>query len=152
MHKYILFIFLLLTPFFGWSQTGSEIETLLATPNITYAQAARLVLEASEAAVFANPEEAFRFAAGRGWLPKKAASNGTAQLGGIALLLMRSFDLKGGVIYRSVKNAHYAFRDIVWLGLTRGQRDPAAKVSGGDLLYMVNRLLALKEDEAGETR
>ncbi|GHV86127.1 hypothetical protein AGMMS50230_17350 [Spirochaetia bacterium] len=148
MHKYILLIFLMLTPLLGWSQTGSEIETLLAAPKLTYAQAARFVLEASETVAIDNPEEAFRFAAERLWLPKNAAPAGTARLNGISLLIMQSFGLKGGLFYSAFKNPHFAYREMVYRELILGRADPDMAVSGDDLLFMVNRLLAFREAEA----
>ncbi|MCL1928904.1 MAG: OmpA family protein [Treponema sp.] len=127
--------------------TAVEIETLLNTNAVTYAQAARLVLEASEVTVTADTAEAFQYAADRKWLPKKASANETARLDGIALLVMRSFDIKGGLFYSLSRSPHYAYRELVYKQIILGRTDPAMAVSGDNFLYILNRVLSIKEAE-----
>ncbi|MDR0322234.1 MAG: hypothetical protein LBI28_12100, partial [Treponema sp.] len=78
---------------------AEEIETLLSTNAVTYAAAARFLLEASDTMATSDPNVAFRYAAERNWLPKKAGANDAARLDGVSLLLMRSFGIKGGILY-----------------------------------------------------
>lgn|GEM_PF-3859303 len=78
---------------------AEEIETLLAAQAVTYAQAARFVLDAAEAAAFDSPAQAFAFALQRNWLPAGASPDTPARLDGVSLLLMRSFDLRGGILF-----------------------------------------------------
>ena len=131
----------------GWAQTAAarEIDALLAAPSLTYGQAARFVLEASEAASSPGPDAAFSFAAERGWLPKKAAASQTARLDGVALLIMRAFDLKGGMFYSAAKNPHYAYRALVYQNVIQDRADPAMPVSGEFLLFMTGRVMSVKE-------
>ena len=131
--------------FLAAQTTAAEIETLLASPAVTYAQAARFALEAAEVTATANGEEAFNYAAERKWLPKKAKPGDTAKLNGISLLLMEAFNLKGGWFYTMVRNPHYAYRELVYMGVIKGRTDPQMAVSGDDFLYMVNRILSAKE-------
>ncbi|MCL1815637.1 MAG: OmpA family protein [Treponema sp.] len=128
-----------------WAQTAQKIETLLDTPAITWAGAAVFALEAADRAVFSNPADAFAYAAERKWLPKDAAPQDTARLNGIALLLMGSFDIKGGIFYSLAKNPHYAYRELVYREVIEGRIDPDMTVSGEDFLYYINRLFALRE-------
>jgi hypothetical protein len=132
----------------GWAQTAAarEIDALLAAPVLTYGQAARFVLEAAEAASTPGPEAAFSFAAERGWLPPKAAAGQTARLDGVSLLIMRAFDLKGGMLYSAAKNAHYAYRNLVYQKVIQGRADPAMPVSGEFLLFMTGRVMSIKEN------
>jgi hypothetical protein len=53
--------------------TAEEIETLLSTNAVSYAAAARFLLEASGAMTTNDPEAAFRYATEQNWLPKSAA-------------------------------------------------------------------------------
>ena len=129
------------------AQTADEIETLLATGAVTYGRAARFVLEAADVTVTADPGQAFQYAAGQNWLPKKASANDAARLDGIALLVMRSFDVKGGMFYSVTKNPHYAYRELAYKKVIFGWIDPAAAVSGDDLLYIVNRIIARQEKQ-----
>jgi len=130
-----------------YAQTAQEMETLLETQAVNYAQVTRFVLEASETLATADQEEAFRYAAERGWLPTNAAPEDAARLNGVALLLMRSFDLKGGVFYGLFKSPHHAYRELAYKGFIRGNTDPDMPVSGQQLLLIISRILAVKEKE-----
>ena len=143
----LLFLILTLSaPLF--SQTAARLEVLLEKTEMTWLEVTAFVLEASEAGAHSNAQEAFNFAAGNNWLPKNAESDGTAQLNGVALLLMQSFNLKGGMFYRMAKSPHHAYRELVFKKVIRGNTDPLMSVSGKDLLLMIGRLLAMQENAA----
>jgi len=129
------------------AQTADEIETLLNTNAVTYAQAARFLLEASDTMVTSDPEEAFDYAAQQGWLPKKVSANDTARLDGISLLMMRSFGIKGGLFYSITKSRHYAYRELTYRDAIQGRADPGMNVSGERLLFYTGRILS----QFGET-
>jgi hypothetical protein len=124
--------------------TALEIEALLDTQAISYGQAARFVLEASDTLVTDSPEDAFNYAVQQGWLPAKLTSGANARLDAISLLLMRSFGMRGGIFYSTVKNAHYAYLELVYRNVIIGRHDPAMPVSGAKLLFYVNRILAMQ--------
>ena len=130
------------------AQTAARLEALLEKPTITWSDAAVFVLEASEVAVYGNPADAFAFAMEKKWLPKGAGPDDTARFSGIALLLMQSFGLKGGIFYGVAKSPHHAYRELVYKGIIRGDADPGLAVSGGELLLMINRIFSIKEKEA----
>jgi len=124
--------------------TAEEIETLLNSKTVTYAQAARFVLEASNALTTDNSEEAFNYAVQQDWLPKQLSSNDSARLDYISLLIMRSFNIKGGIMYTLTKSPHYAYRELAYLNVIQNRSDPSVLVSGEQLLYCINRILAME--------
>jgi hypothetical protein len=126
-------------------QTAAEMETLLNTGAVTYAQAARFVLQAADAAAIANPAEAFRFAQEKNWLPKDVSPETQARLDGISLLFMHAFDIKGGLFYSLFKNPHYAYRELVYRQAIQGRADPHMAVSGYQLIFITNRILESNE-------
>ena len=130
------------------AQTADKIEALLTTPAVTYAQAARFILEASEEAKTSDPTEAFNYALARKWLPKKASPDTTAQIEGVSLLFMRAFNLKGGLFYTIAKNPHYAYRELVYRAVIQGKSDPHMNVSGEQLLFITGRILSILENSA----
>jgi outer membrane protein OmpA-like peptidoglycan-associated protein len=150
----ILAIFCLLTVPSSLSaqSTAAEIETLLETKVVTYAQAARFVLEAADVRITNNPEEAFYYAVQRNWLPKNVTSNDPAQLNKISLLLMRSFNVNGGLFYSIFKNPHYAYRELVYKNVIQGRHAPSMQVSGERLLFFVNRIFSIQEGTFAEER
>jgi hypothetical protein len=124
------------------------METLLSTNAVTYAAAARFLLEASDTMATSDPDEAFRYAAERNWLPKNSSANDPARLDGVSLLLMRSFGIDGGIMYTLTKNAHYAYRELAYKNVIQGNTDPAMNVSGERLLFITNRVFSLLENIA----
>ena len=130
------------------AQTAQKVETLLSEPAISWSTAAAFVLEAADLNVFSNPVDAFRYAQERKWLPKKASAGEQASLNGVSLLLMEAFKLRGGLFYSITKNPHYAYRELVYKDIITGRTDPEMAVSGDDFLYMISRILSLKDEEA----
>ncbi|MDR2717260.1 MAG: OmpA family protein [Treponema sp.] len=139
----ILFFGLLSAPL--CAQTAAELEELLQTRAVTYAQAARFVLEAADAASLKDQNLAFAFAAEQRWLPQKSVPCEPAKLDGVSLLLMRSFDVKGGVWYSLTKHHRYAYRELVYQDIIQGRADPKMTLSGEQLLFLINRLLSVQE-------
>ena len=145
MKKYqflLTFCLLLILPVLLPAQTAAEIEELLNTKAVSYEQAARFLLEAADLSAPRTPPEAFQYAAERRWLPKKAVAGGEASLQGVSLLVMRSFNLKGGLFYSIFKNPHYAYRELVYQDVIQGRSDPQMAVSGETLLFIVNRVIS----------
>jgi len=145
-------IFLLFFFFFGAfcvlsAQTAAEVETLLKAPSVTYAQAARFAIKASEAAAINNPGEAFNFAVEQKWLPKNVSPDSEARLDIISMLYMGSFRLKGGLFYSLFKNPHYAFRELAARKAFKGKSDPQTVVSGEQLLFITSRILSIVEEK-----
>jgi len=142
----LLILCLLVTPAFLFAQsTAEEIETFLSASTVTYAQAARFALEAAGVLAADNPEEAFAFALQRNWLPGKADPGDYARLDHISLLLMASFDMKGGLMYSIFRNPRYAYRELIHLNVIQNRASPSIFVSGEMFLFYVTRMLALNE-------
>jgi outer membrane protein OmpA-like peptidoglycan-associated protein len=134
------------------TSVAQELENLLASSSVTYGQAALIILQASDNALTSSPEEAFRYAFSREWLPKSASASAPARLDGISLLIMNSFNMRGGMFYSLFKNAHFAYRELEYLYIIQGRTDPAMKVSGEELLFYVGEVLALQENQVARDR
>jgi hypothetical protein len=130
-------------------QTAAEMDELLDTGEITWAQACRFVLPAagalgehtSSSAAFARAEE-------KGWLPKGASADKPVSLGGLSFLIMESFSIRGSSLYALFPGPRYAFRQLDYLGLLPGQRDPALKVSGERFLLILGGVLNYRGDRS----
>jgi len=133
-----------------YAGTAGKLEALLDKNPVTLSEAAALILEASgiqnDAQFFNNPLYAFLYAKEKKWLSEKSAHNEYARLDRIALIIMRSFELKGGVFFSLVKSPHYAYRELVYKNVIRNMPDPHVFVSGKDLLLIISRLLSMKEN------
>jgi hypothetical protein len=128
-------------------QTAAEMDALLDSPEITWAQACRFVLPAAGALEADAPAPAaFDAALEKGWLPKGAAAEGPVNLGGLSFLIKQSFSIKGSALYALFPGPRYAYRQLDYLGLLPGQRDPALKVSGERLVQILGRVLNYRGD------
>ncbi|MCL2442374.1 MAG: OmpA family protein [Treponema sp.] len=121
--------------------TAMEIETLLNTRAVTYAQASRFVLEAANVLAADNPIDAFNYAVQQSWLPGNVSPDGQARLNHISRLLMGSFNMSGGIMYSITKNSHYAYRELVYLNIIQTRSAPSMYISGERLLFYVSRIL-----------
>ena len=131
--------------FYLFSQTAQKIERLLGINAVSYGDAAQLALEAADVLAATTTTAAFSYALEQGWLPGRVEAGDSARLDTVSLLLMKSFDIQGGLFYRFTKNSHYAYRELVYLNVIQGIHDPSIAVSGDLLLFMVNRLLSYRE-------
>ena len=119
------------------AQTANQIESLLNTKAVTYEQAAWFVLSAADI----DEQDTFNFAVQQNWLTKKAAPENQINLRQVSLLIMQAFNIKGGPMYSITKNAHYAYREMVYQNLIQGRSDPGMAVTGELLIFMVNQAL-----------
>jgi hypothetical protein len=144
--KYLLCSLLFVICSFIYGQTAAELETLLYTDAVNYGQAARFVLKAADI-TDTSPENAFRYASERNWLPAAATQDTAAKLDGISLLIMLAFNMKGGAFYTMMKTPHYAYRELLYQNIIQGRADSDMPVSGDLLLFVVNRVLEQMEGD-----
>ena len=140
----LILLCLLVKPVFA-QPAGDEMEALRNISAVTVAQAAHFILEAAGVLVTKNSGDAFDFVRQQKWLPGRAAPDDSVRLDHTALLLMRSFKMQGGIMYSIFKSPRYAYRELVYLNVIQGQTTPAMNVSGGQMLFLVNRLFALHD-------
>jgi hypothetical protein len=115
------------------------MDLLLETPAVSCAQAARFTLAAAEIPD-RDAGDAFTLARERGWLPEKAGPDSPIRLGELCFLLMKAFNMKGSFLYALFPGPRYAFRELDYLRLVPGRRDPALKVSGENFLRILEAL------------
>ena len=142
----VLCIFFI-TPFFLQAQTAAELETLLESSAITCSEAAWFVLSASQAASGDNSQAAFETAMNNGWLPKKATADDPITLGPLSFLMMKTFGIKGGLLYLIFPGPRYAFRNLVSRSIIQGAADPAMQVSGDRFLQILGNVLNIAGGE-----
>jgi outer membrane protein OmpA-like peptidoglycan-associated protein len=142
---FFLFGMILTSTAFLQAQIAAEMDTVLSTRTVSFAQASRFVLAVADTAdEHSAAGAAYTLARGKGWLPKKAAPDSPVRLGELCFLVMRAIDMKGSFLYALFPGPRYAFRELDYLGLIPGRRDPALQVSGEELLRMVDMITAWK--------
>jgi hypothetical protein len=122
------------------------MDAVLESQALTYAQAARFILPAAGAAVEnLSAEAAFAAALDKGWLPQTTAAGDPARLDVLALLLMKAFDLEGGLLYRVFSGPRYAYRELVYKRIIQGQVDSSMFLSGEDFFRVLGRTMDFAE-------
>jgi outer membrane protein OmpA-like peptidoglycan-associated protein len=134
------------------AQTAAEMDALLEARAVSFAQAARFVLVTADAvAETSPPEAAYTLAGEKGWLPQKARADDPISTGEVCFLIMKAFDMKGSFLYSLFPGPRYAFRELDYLGLIPGRRDPALRLSGEGLLRILSMTSAYTGKGAAET-
>jgi hypothetical protein len=125
------------------------MDLLLETKEISLAQASRFVLAVAELTdAETETGAAYALAKGRGWLPEQAGPDSPVSLGELCFLIMEAFDIRGSFLYALFPGPRYAYRELDYLRLIPGRRDPWLRVSGERLL----RILDMVSGYQGENR
>ena len=124
--QHLLLYLLIFLSSFAFAQTASELDNLLTTETLSAAKAARFVLGAADllpAGLSGAEAEraAYAAASSNGWITIGAEE--TITLKATAFLIMKAFDLKGGVMYSLLGNPRYAYREMVYRKLIPGFAD-----------------------------
>jgi outer membrane protein OmpA-like peptidoglycan-associated protein len=135
-------ILLIFCAFSAWAQTAAELEGLLDTDQITYTQAAWFTLASVPETPPTDQAAAFALALERGWLPKNAEPGGPVKLRNLSLLLMKAFDIEGGLMYRLFPGPRYAYREMSRRGFIEGRSYPGFTVSGERFMQILGRILS----------
>jgi outer membrane protein OmpA-like peptidoglycan-associated protein len=131
------------------AQTAAELERVLALPSVSYGDAAWLVLSAAGTALPENSAGgAYRFAVDNKWLPKKAGEAESVTLGGLSLLIMKAFNIKGGFMYTLFPGPRYSCRELTYRKIIQGRAYSTLTVSGERLLRVLSRALDYTGDTA----
>jgi hypothetical protein len=128
-------------------QTAADMDELLDTRAITWAQACGFVLPAAGALdPDVSAETAFEMAREKGWLPKGASAQSPLNLGGLSLLIVQSFSIKKSLLFVLFPGPRYAYRQLEYLELMPGLRDPEMRVSGERFLNILSWVLNYRGD------
>jgi len=150
-----LILFLLMLPVLAFApsalqaQTAEELDIMLQADTVSGSQASRFVLGAAdllpEGVSGASAERAaFDMAASNGWIT--AAASDALTMKETAFLIMKAFDLKGGMMYTLLKNPRYAYREMIYRRFIQGQTDQNMKVTGPKLLQILDRTMGFTDD------
>ena len=151
-YRYFLLPVLLLLPALAFAQTAAEMDSLLASDTVSAAQAARFVLGAADLLPELSGADAenaaYGMASSNGWV--KAAAGESVTYKDTAFLIMKAFDIKGGVMYSLFGNPRYAYREMVYRKIIQGRTEGAMPVTGARFLQILDR--ALRHAEGGGTQ
>ena len=158
--KRSMLLLLLLLPVFVFTprmldaQTAAEMDDMLKAETVSAAALARFALGAADLLPqgLSGPvaeRTAYDTAKSNGWI--NAAEDDNATLKDAAFIIMKAFDLKGGILYSLFKNPRYAYREMIYQNLIHGHADQSMEVTGQRLLLILDKTIAYV-DQQGETK
>ncbi|MDR1421066.1 MAG: hypothetical protein LBI86_11890 [Treponema sp.] len=127
-------------------QTAAEMDRLLDAGEITCGEAAWFTLASTEDNPPSGPAAAFTLAMERGMFPKNTGSGRPLTMGGLSLLMMKTFKIEGGLMYRLFPGVRYAYREMTRQGFMEGRAYPNLRVSGEQFLFVLGTLLSRSGD------
>jgi hypothetical protein len=128
------------------AQSSGFMDGLLGAKEASFGQLSYLVLAASDRlGAEADQAGAFKMLQDLGWAPKAARADDPMTLASYAYILMRAFDMKGGILYSLFPSPRYAYREFVSRSIVQGRSDPLDPVDGASAI----RILGSVSDNAG---
>ena len=142
---------LLLLPACVFAQTAAEMDLLLQSETVSAAKSARFVMGAADllpAELHGAAAEmaAYEMALSKGWI--RAAAEEDFTMKDTAFLVMKAFDLKGGIMYSLFRNPRYAYREMIYRNLITDPMNGTMKVSGSALLVILDKTIHCADEAA----
>jgi hypothetical protein len=129
------------------AQSGEYLDRVLDQDVLLVGQGAYLALSASGyLPADTTEEEALRNLQRLGWAVKRKSGDDPITLGEYSQLLMRVFELPGGMMYQFFKVPRYALRELAYREFVQGRGAPGDPVSGVRALRILGRFLDWKEE------
>jgi len=133
--------FLLLSaPLFA--QSNSVIDSVLSQKQASFEDSVYLILTAGNLLPSSGSvQDALDILKQKGWLTIPAKPDAPITFGQYAFLLMKTFNIPGGVLYSLFPGPRYAGREVDYKGWTPSNLSPYEGLSGRDALYILRSYL-----------
>jgi hypothetical protein len=127
------------------AQSNEKVDSLLAQVQARTDATCYLVLAAGgKVAESAEPETAYAAAVAGASLASARQASEPIRLDDYCYLVMRTFGLKGGLMYTIFPGPRYAYRELVSLGIVNPGGGPGRTVPGDEVLLILRRAMELR--------
>lgn len=134
-------IFLIVTTAFG--QSAEKVDKILETEKATFGQVAYLIQTAlnggSDGLDFDTAFDRFK-SEHQNLIRDSVTAEDVIPAKTYAFLLMKAFNIKGGLMYRIYPCPRYAYRDLRYLAVIQDKNTPNAPMTGTALLRIFGRI------------
>ena len=134
-------VFLIAAAAFG--QAAEKIDKILETEKATFGQATYLIQTAlndgSDELDFETAFDRFKNE-NENLIRNSVSAEDVIPIKTYAFLLMKAFDVKGGMMYRIYPCPRYAYRDLRYLAVIQGKNNPDALMTGSVMLQILGRI------------
>lgn len=134
---------LFLTVAASFGQSAEKLDKILETEKATFGQAIYLIQTAlNDDSDELDFDTAFnRFKSGNENLIRDSVTaEDVIPIKTYAFLLMKSFNVKGGLMYRIYPCPRYAYRDLRYMAIIQDKNDPNAPMTGAEMLQIFGRI------------
>ena len=126
-----------------FGQAAEKIDKILETETATFGQATYLIQTAlddgSDGLDFETAFERFK-SENQNLIRDSVTAEDVIPVKTYAFLLMKAFDVKGGMMYRIYPCPRYAYRDLRYLAVIQGKNNPDASMTGASMLQILGRV------------
>jgi hypothetical protein len=123
------------------AQDAAFIERISSSNALSCAEAAYLVMVGAEKTNEAeSPDQALIDARTLGAATTSMTGESPIRMDRFAFMIMKAFELKGGIFYSLFPSPRYAYRELISKGVIQGNADPADPVDGSMALRMTGRV------------
>jgi len=129
------------------AQSNWLIDELLKEEQATFGKSAYLCLMAAKLIPnWAGVNEAMAYLQQANWGMTIKKADEPILLGELAYLLMKSFNISGGIMYSLAPGPRYACRELAYLDLISGRASPSRFITGERALQIVSNVAAWMEE------
>jgi hypothetical protein len=128
------------------AQSNTLIDALLDSPTASFGDAVYLALSAARIVPeTATPDEAVKSLVDGNRRFSGRSAEGPITLGEYAFVLMKAFDIRGGIFYSIFPGPRYACRELAFLGLLDGKAGPNRRLAGDEAVRVLGKVLEYRE-------
>ncbi|MEW5816897.1 MAG: hypothetical protein AB1798_16060 [Spirochaetota bacterium] len=129
-----------------FAQFNSVMDKLIVEEKATFGKAAYIVcLSVKLIDENATVEEALKILQEKGWVKPSRTVDSPITLGEYAFIIMKAYNMKGGLFYSIFPGSRYASKELAFKGYITGNSSWLRKISGEELLRILGRVLQAKE-------
>lgn len=126
-----------------WAQSNTVMDSLLSQKQATFGDAVYMVMTAiKQVPESASQGDAIKALEGDGWGVKILDTSNPITLGEYAFLLMRAFNMHGGIMYGLFPGPRYAARELAYLRLIYGDTSPYRTISGREVVEILGSVMS----------
>ena len=131
------------------AQSDEVIDELLAEKKASFGKSAYIVLTATGMiSEDASEDKALSLIREKGWKSLKKDIEEPINLGELSYIIMKAFEMKGGLMYTLFPRPRYASRELSYLGMISGSFEMYRVPSGEEVLRILGRVIDWKETQS----
>ena len=127
------------------AQSNELLDQLLQESQASFGDVVYLTLAAAKIVPeTATPDQAIQTLQQQNWKAAILAADAPISLGDYSYLLMKAFNVKGGIFYSLFPGPRYACRELGFLKVIPSDARPLRNVSGEEAVRILSNMLALQ--------